>query len=43
MSINRKRLEVTLRFRIVYIFVQQYVWFGTDGIRDAFYMCVLAY
>ena len=36
--INRKRLGVTLRSKKVYIFVQQYVWFEADVIRDVFHM-----
>ena len=37
-SINRRRLEVTLRSKKVYIFVRQYVWFEADWMRDIFHM-----
>ena len=36
--INRRRLWVTLISQKVYIFVQQYVWFEADGIRNVFHM-----
>ena len=37
-SINRRRLGVTLRVKKVYIFVQQYVWFEADRIIDVFHI-----
>ena len=37
-SINTKRLRVTLRFKKVHIFVHKYVWFEADGMRDVFHL-----
>ena len=37
-SINRRRLGVTLRSKKVYIFVRKYVWYEADWMRDLFHM-----